>query len=338
MRESEVRRCAGESATFGDSIRNGRRVAPSERHGRPSRLQSAGWSVGGSGRRLARGGRSGICKASGIRRPERRWSGRRRTRTRSFSPRRRPRSASGALCPVRQPRSRSAESDRRLRIGLAQRLEERAEPDVADCRIRLTEASAVDAAAQDQAARQQIQQRNRGPADDWTDLPSGRGASRAEHRGFRTTTTATCTSCRFPSASIHYEMVHETRTIWLDGRPHLSPDIACGTATHADAGRGTRWSSRRQTSTKAGVRGNVVGTATLIERFTPNWADEIDYRFTIDDPETYTRPVTVMEPMMGKHRAVLRVRLSRVQLRPAQHSLRRASRGKHGQGINGTLR
>ena len=47
------------------------------------------------GRRLARRGAIRILQAFGTRRPGRRWNGRRSTRTGSFSPRRRRRSASG---------------------------------------------------------------------------------------------------------------------------------------------------------------------------------------------------------------------------------------------------
>ena len=41
-----------------------------------------------------------------------------------------------------------------------------------------------------------------------------------------------------------------------------------------------------------------MATATLIERFTRTGPDQIDYRFTIDDPATYTQPFTVTEPMV----------------------------------------
>jgi hypothetical protein len=48
---------------------------------------------------------------------------------------------------------------------------------------------------------------------------------------------------------IFYEMIHETRIIPVDGRPHLPPNIASGTGTRADAGRATPWWWKRPITT-----------------------------------------------------------------------------------------
>ena len=155
-------------------------------------------------------------------------------------------------------------------------------------------------AAKEKAARTLAEQRNRGPADDWTDLPLWtrcitRGTPRIPNNY-----NSNLHIVQIPErVTIYYEMIHETRTVWLDGRPHLSPDIRLW---NGDS-RG-RWEENtlvvvtKNFNEQQEFAGSSMGTATLIERFTRIGPDEIDYRFTIDDPVTYTRPVTVIEPMV----------------------------------------
>jgi hypothetical protein len=94
-------------------------------------------------------------------------------------------------------------------------------------------------------------------------------------------------------------MILETRSIWLDGRPLVGPNIRLW---NGDA-RG-RWEGNTLVvettnfNDKQLFNGFPMGTARLIERFTQTASDQLDYRFTIDDPATYTRPVTVIEPMV----------------------------------------
>jgi hypothetical protein len=156
------------------------------------------------------------------------------------------------------------------------------------------------AAAKEKVAARQMQQRNRGPADDWTDLPLWtrcitRGTPRIPNNY-----NSNLHIVQIPErVTIHYEMIHETRTIWLDGRPHLSSGIRLW---NGDA-RG-RWEENtlvvetRNFNAQQEFAGSSMATATLTERFTRIGPDEIDYRFTIDDPATYTRPLTVIQPMV----------------------------------------
>jgi hypothetical protein len=155
-------------------------------------------------------------------------------------------------------------------------------------------------AAQEQAARRQLQQRNRGPADDWTDLPLWtrcitRGTPRVPNNY-----NSNLHIVQVPErVTIHYEMIHETRTVWLDGRPHLSPDIRLWNGDSRGRWEGdTLVVETKNFNEQQEFAGTSMGTATLIERFTRIGSDEIDYRFTVDDPVTYTRPVTVIEPMI----------------------------------------
>jgi hypothetical protein len=100
--------------------------------------------------------------------------------------------------------------------------------------------------------------------------------------------------------AIRYEMVHETRIIPLDGRPHLSPAIR----SYMGDARG-RWEGATlvvETTHFNGLtgslgrngNGNPTSTALrLVERFTRRDADTLDYSVVVDDPQTWTRPWTV---------------------------------------------
>ncbi len=90
--------------------------------------------------------------------------------------------------------------------------------------------------------------------------------------------------------AIRYEMIHETRVIPLDNRPHVSPKIS----TYMGDARGH-------------FEGNVLVVETtnfrnpdrgaserlkLVERFTPKAANAVEWSVTHDDPSTWTRPWT----------------------------------------------
>jgi hypothetical protein len=98
------------------------------------------------------------------------------------------------------------------------------------------------------------------------------------------------------SVSITYEMVHETRVIPLDGRPHL----ADGIAQYSGNARG-RWEGdtlvveTRGFNEKLAIAGPATNSTSLrtterIRRIDP---EMLEYRVTIEDPETYTAPFTV---------------------------------------------
>ena len=99
---------------------------------------------------------------------------------------------------------------------------------------------------------------------------------------------------------IRHEMVHETRIVPLDGRPHLPPAIR----SYMGDARG-RWEGATlvvETTNFNGLtgslgrnaNGNPTSTALrLVERFTRRDADTLDYSVVIDDPRTWTRPWTV---------------------------------------------
>jgi hypothetical protein len=104
--------------------------------------------------------------------------------------------------------------------------------------------------------------------------------------------------------AIRYEMVHETRIIPFDGRPHLPPAIR----SYMGDARG-RWEGATlvvETTNFNGLtgslgrNGNGNPTSTglrLVERFTRRDANTLDYSVVIDDPQTWTRPWTVAFPL-----------------------------------------
>ena len=98
------------------------------------------------------------------------------------------------------------------------------------------------------------------------------------------------------SVTITYEMVHETRVIKLDGGAHL----ADGVTQYNGNSRG-RWDGDTlvvettgftdKTSVGAGApNSRRLRTTEHIRRVDP---EMIEYRITIDDPQTYTAPFTV---------------------------------------------
>jgi hypothetical protein len=88
---------------------------------------------------------------------------------------------------------------------------------------------------------------------------------------------------------LHYEMIHENRIIPLDGRPHVGPEIRQWLGDSRGRWEGnTLVVDTTNFSDKTSFRESGAGLH-LIERFTRNEANSIDYRFTVDDPTTFTK-------------------------------------------------
>ena len=105
------------------------------------------------------------------------------------------------------------------------------------------------------------------------------------------------------------EMIHESRVIPLDGRPHPGPAIRM----YMGDSRG-RWDgdtlvveTTNFTDTVA-IGSNGAGypgdpgyhgqALRLTERFTRTSENTLDYQATIDDPQTWTRPWTLLIPLI----------------------------------------
>ncbi len=96
---------------------------------------------------------------------------------------------------------------------------------------------------------------------------------------------------------VHMEMIHETRVIPLDRRPHLDDGIR---QWHGDP-RG-RWEGdalvveTTNFSGKTNFKGSRDGLH-LVERFTRADADTLVYEVTVTDPDTWTRPWAARIPI-----------------------------------------
>jgi hypothetical protein len=98
------------------------------------------------------------------------------------------------------------------------------------------------------------------------------------------------------TVSITYEMVHETRVIQLDDRPHLADDVV----QYNGNSRG-RWDGdtlvveTRGFTDKTSLGGGAPHSTrlTTVERIRRVDPEMIEYRITVDDPVTYTAPFTV---------------------------------------------
>jgi hypothetical protein len=97
---------------------------------------------------------------------------------------------------------------------------------------------------------------------------------------------------------IQHEILHETRIIPIDGRPHVGSNIR----SWMGDSRG-RWEGNTlvvETTNfidRAQFRGAGVNMH-LVERFTRTGPDTLMYEFTVTDPTTFTKPWTARVPLM----------------------------------------
>jgi hypothetical protein len=94
--------------------------------------------------------------------------------------------------------------------------------------------------------------------------------------------------------TITHEMMHDTRVIPLDGRPHISPAIR-----HYMGDSRARWEGNTLVIDVTNFRANTNyrgsrETLHLIERYTRTGPNAMRYEVTIDDPRTFERPWTAV--------------------------------------------
>ncbi|HLF13104.1 MAG TPA: DUF3500 domain-containing protein [Gammaproteobacteria bacterium] len=107
---------------------------------------------------------------------------------------------------------------------------------------------------------------------------------------------------------IVYEMIHDTRVIPLDGRPHIGSGIRMWNGDSRGRWEGdtlvvetTNYNDKGSIATSAAT-GRIRGISHseelhVVERFTRVSADAINYVVTITDPKVYTQPWTVALPL-----------------------------------------
>ena len=92
------------------------------------------------------------------------------------------------------------------------------------------------------------------------------------------------------------EMVHNARIVPLDGRPHGTiPQWVGDSRAHWD--EATLVVETRGFGGQVGFRGGATANLHVVERFTLIGPDRLGYEFTLEDPETWTRPWTAVVPM-----------------------------------------
>jgi hypothetical protein len=97
---------------------------------------------------------------------------------------------------------------------------------------------------------------------------------------------------------IRNEMIHETRVIPLDGRPHVGKALQ----TYIGDSRG-HWEGdtlvveTTNLNNKTGTGGGFFSdAAVLTEKFRRIAKDELSYDLTVNDPKTWTKPFTIHMP------------------------------------------
>src|SRR5262245_32645118 len=100
------------------------------------------------------------------------------------------------------------------------------------------------------------------------------------------------------SVAIRYEMIHETRVIPLDRRPHVSQDLK----QYLGDARG-HWEGDTLVVETTNFRADSAPqraseSVKMIERFKRTAPDSVEWTVTFEDPNTWTRPWTYAMPLM----------------------------------------
>jgi len=93
------------------------------------------------------------------------------------------------------------------------------------------------------------------------------------------------------------ELIHESRIVPLDRRPHVSPALRQWMGDSRGRWEGDTLVVETTNFSDLNPYRGSGDTMRLVERFTRVATDSIDYQFTVDDPHIFTRPWTVSMPM-----------------------------------------
>jgi hypothetical protein len=161
----------------------------------------------------------------------------------------------------------------------------------------LTELARERAAARADARRRS----GRGPSDSWTDRSL---YDRCISRGLPGSMMPAIYGNSYQIiqspgyVSITYEMIHETRIIPLDKRPHSGQSIRSFMGDARGHWEGDTLIVETTNFREDGIyRGANPSTLRLIERFTRIGPDTVKWSVTVNDPATWTRPWTFSMPL-----------------------------------------
>jgi hypothetical protein len=157
---------------------------------------------------------------------------------------------------------------------------------------------ALTAEGQRRMAARAAARRARTPANPWEDFSAW---TRCITRGVIKTGSFYSSSHQIFQAPgyvvIVQELIHEARIVPLDGRAALSPAIRQWMGESRGRWDGDTLVVETTNFTDLNPFRGSGDTMRLVERLTRVGPDEIDYRFTVDDPSVFTRPWTVEMPM-----------------------------------------
>jgi hypothetical protein len=103
--------------------------------------------------------------------------------------------------------------------------------------------------------------------------------------------------------AISYEMIHDTRLLYTDGRPHINQAIRQylgDSRAHWEGDELVVETTNLTDRTAVGLNGNGNRHSTqmkITERFKRLADDVLQYQTTVDDPVTYARPFTMSYPL-----------------------------------------
>jgi hypothetical protein len=98
--------------------------------------------------------------------------------------------------------------------------------------------------------------------------------------------------------AIRYEMVHETRIIPLDGRPHVSRKVKLDMGDARGHWEGnTLVVETTNFRERSAYRNGNPETMKIVERFTRYAPDKVRWAVSVEDPATWTRPWTFAMPL-----------------------------------------
>jgi hypothetical protein len=157
------------------------------------------------------------------------------------------------------------------------------------------------AAGQRRAKERAAYRASRGPADSWTDRGLGERCMIGFNSGPPMMPSAYNNNMQIFQTKdtfvILNEMVHDSRVIPLDGRPHTSSKIR----SWAGDSRG-RWEGDTMVIETVNLREENLFRGAgpnlkLVEKFSRVGADTLLYEVTVIDPDTFTTPWTLQIPM-----------------------------------------
>jgi hypothetical protein len=92
--------------------------------------------------------------------------------------------------------------------------------------------------------------------------------------------------------AIRYEMVHETRVIPLDGRPHLPGALKSYMGDARGRWQGDTLVVETKNVLEKSAYGGASDAITITERFRPTSANTLEWSITFNDSRTWERPWT----------------------------------------------